>query len=128
MKRFYFSKAIATSAFFLVLALSGSAAGRGSSPTINFVWLCEGREPIPETTSIGVAICSGYINGFIDSHVLTGELTPNTAAFCPPKQGITGDQARRIFLDWANRHPEELHKTLRVSLWFSLMAAFPCGR
>ena len=114
--------------FLTALALSTPAASQGLNPTMEFVWLCEGREPIPEAPSVGIAICAGYINGFIDSHVLSGRFAPNAAVFCPPKQGIAGDQARRVFLDWANRHPDELHETLRVSLWLSLVGAFPCGR
>ena len=112
--------------FLAALTFSGPAAGQGSSPTIEFVWLCEGREPIPDTPEVGMAICVGYINGFVDAQVLFGRFAPKAAAICLPAQGVTGDQVRRVFMDWANRHPNNLHESLRVSLWVSLTEAFPC--
>ena len=118
---------LVTSIVFLALALPSPATGQGLDPTIDFVWLCEGREPVINTPEIGMAICVGYINGFVDAQVLLGRFVPNAAAICPPVQGVTGDQVRRVFLDWANRHPKGLHESLRVSLWVSLTEAFPCS-
>ena len=48
--------------------------------------------------------------------------------FCPPPGGISLDQAMRIFLKWANDHPEQLHESARISVMLSLAQAFPCAR
>ena len=61
---------LAISIVLTTLVSAVPATGQGADPTMEFVWLCEGREPAPNTHA-GMAICAGYINGFIDSHVLS---------------------------------------------------------
>jgi hypothetical protein len=49
-----------------------------------------------------------------------------TSQFCLPADGISTDQAIKVFLKWARDHPEELHKRARLSLLIALKEAFPC--
>ena len=46
--------------------------------------------------------------------------------FCQPKEGITIDQARRIFLKYIAAHPEDLHWTAQTILAVALNEIFPC--
>ena len=73
------------------------------------------------------ALCIGYIDGIVDSNAMMQGFL-GVQLFCPSPGGISLDQAMRIFLKWANDHPEQLHESARISVMLSLAQAFPCAR
>ena len=62
-----------------------------------------GREGNDEASNmLGMMHCVGYLNGMTDSAVLLGVVHPEARLFGPPKTGISLDQARLVFIKWAN--------------------------
>jgi Rap1a immunity proteins len=94
--------------------------------TDQLLWECEGREPLPNTPTVGEAICASYLSGLIDMHAIITGMGWGSPVFCLPDQGISNDQARRIFQAWAREHPEELHETARGSVLLAFKGAFSC--
>lgn len=95
------------------------------STAIAPVWLCEGRAPTPNLPEIGEATCMQYIAGMTDMDAI-GAVAGRGRFICFPEQGVTTDQSRRIYLEWANRNPDDLHGSRRVALLLALSEAFPC--
>ncbi len=117
------------------LIVAGLVVGLWASPTVDaaepspqrrtdqLLWECEGRG---EVGKAGILYCAGYLGGFNDLNALYKHMT-GASLFCPPLTGVSNDQLRLIFIKWARSHPEELHKTARVSVLFALREAFPCA-
>lgn len=74
---------------------------------------------------VGRLSCGRYIDGMMDMHSLFVG-AGSKPFFCVPSQGISIDQAMRIFIAWAYQHPKNLHKTPRSSVLIALRDAFPC--
>src|SRR5437867_8575940 len=76
---------------------------------------------------IKVGRCGGYVQGFLDGLVMDIGLG-NKPFVCQPSDGITVNQAVRIFLKYVDEHP----RWLRPPTWagsiltLALMDAFPC--
>jgi len=101
--------------------------GKETKP-IDLVRMCDGREPIPEEPFFGQALCAFYLRGMMDLHsLLTGYTRQKFKFFCLPKAEISGEQAIKIFLRWAEKYPEKLHTSARVSAMLSPSEAFPCN-
>lgn len=96
--------------------------------TEQLVWECEGRQPSSDYPALGLIHCAGYVSGILDMHAIMADprLAGGKPQFCLPASGISNDQAIKVFLMWANEHPEDLHKSARFSLMIALREAFPC--
>ena len=77
---------------------------------------------------MGMVYCVAYISGVIDAVTVLGKMVPRARMFCTPPQGIANDQARRVFIKWANEHPQQLHKRARASVLIAMATAFPCRK
>jgi hypothetical protein len=110
----------------VLLSLSGGVAAE-QTRTEQLVWECDENPSSPEAW-VKLAHCAGYVSGMLDMHALMVAPQVGRAAsqFCLPADGISNDQAIKVFLKWAREHPEELHKSARVSLLIALKDAFPC--
>jgi Rap1a immunity proteins len=75
---------------------------------------------------LGALYCGSYIGGFLDAMSLASTLSKGNKIVCTPEQGITNDQAARIFVKYLRETPETLHQTGRMSLYVALAKAFPC--
>jgi len=108
---------------FLVISASNEVQAAKKQRTDQLLWECTG-ETMGE---MGKFLCAKYIDGMLDMHSL---LIPRRAVpyFCLPRTGISIDQAMRIFISWANKHPTELHKTARASVVIAIANAFPCKK
>jgi hypothetical protein len=106
-------------------SLTWSDANASSTErTDQLLWQCEAKQPT-EAPELGTLSCARYIDGIMDMQaVVIGWKGP--AFFCLPSSGISVDQAIKIFVKWANEHPEELHKTARMSVLVALNSVFPC--
>ena len=106
----------------LVLVLAWPASAVIINRTDQLMWACDGTNGLD-----GVVYCVGYLAGFNDLNALVPALTRDRRrAFCPPTSGVSGDQLRLVFIDWAKRHPKELHTSARSSVVLALQDAFPC--
>ena len=110
------------------LGLAAPAAHALEARTDELMWMCEGRASGNEVENFGKqAQCIGFIDGIVDANAMMKGFL-GVQLFCPPPGGISLDQAMRIFLKWANDHPEELRESARISVTLSLVQAFPCAR
>ncbi len=70
--------------------------------------------------------CIGYVSGFMDSLSISAKVNPGRQPACLPAQGITNDQAIRIFVKYLRENPGQLHESGRMSFMVSLAKVFPC--
>lgn len=111
----------------LFLLAAPSSANAQMTSALDLLRQCEGRasNAPPE---YGFLVCASYLLGILDMQaLLTGLVGDNGGGlFCVPEGGIEGEQALRIYVDWANQNPNQLHETARMGALFAFMSAFPC--
>ena len=92
-----------------------------------FMWKCEGLAGDNEFTNLlGKVWCVAYLDGILDAAVITQVHHPRALPICAPESGVSGDQARLVFIKWAKDHPAKLHLSARVLAVAALLEAFPC--
>jgi hypothetical protein len=86
---------------------------------------CRGEPPAGD---LGLMFCIGYLSGLTDMHALMSDarLGGGRSQYCIPETGISNEQAMKVFLKWADDHPEQLHKSARISVLIAFREAFPC--
>lgn len=109
----------------IILASAGQASAASSERTDQLLWQCLGQAPTG-MGELGRLACAKYIDGMMDMHSLAVAVGGSKPLFCPPKRGISLDQAVRVFTKWASENPNDLHKTARGSVVLALKSAFPC--
>lgn len=70
--------------------------------------------------------CAAYLHGIMDANIMMSMIEGYRPVFCVPKGGIGGLQAMKIFVTWADSHPEQLHLHRRLGTIRAFLAAFPC--
>lgn len=76
---------------------------------------------------VSAAMCTGYINGMLDTNATVRMLNGDPAAiFCLPQQGIASEQAIRIVVKYLNDNPQHLNQSARVTAAMAVRVAFPC--
>lgn len=81
-----------------------------------------------QTNDTNAHQCWGYIQAVQELSALVddGARVPLTGA-CPPAE-TTGLQLVRVFVSFAQQHPEHLHERAAVMAIQSFKTAFPCSR
>ena len=70
--------------------------------------------------------CHGQVSGYVEMYVTMAEADPDTRAFCRPDY-MTAEQARRVYVDWTDRHRDELADVpAAIAFLAALREAFPC--
>jgi hypothetical protein len=71
--------------------------------------------------------CLNYVQGVLDAFEAASKWNwaPKGEAVCIPPD-VKGDQAVRIFMKYADNHPEELNKAAPSVLWSAMHSVFPC--
>jgi hypothetical protein len=71
-----------------------------------------------------VATCVGYFAGFTDGQSLSDD---GTKRFCPPTDAnITAEEKILVFLQWADRNPQQLHIDRAACVTKAFAGAYPC--
>ena len=81
-----------------------------------------------DTDSFGnfdLMMCTSYISGVADMNALYVGIF-GQGLFCFPKRGLSQEQQFRVFIKWAETHPELLHETRRSGVVEAFREAFPC--
>jgi hypothetical protein len=78
-----------------------------------------------KSSTAGIS-CEAYMRGFVDG-MMMGSFADELHHFCPPKGGVSVDQARLIVEKYLRDHPERLNREAGVLAGIALAAAFPCG-
>ena len=74
----------------------------------------------------GQTLCSGYISGLVDMHVLMVGKGSNPL-WCAP-DGVTYGQAVKIVTAYGEKHPAKLHLRYAELAAIALAEAFPCKK
>lgn len=71
--------------------------------------------------------CLRYIEGVLDAFEAASQWNwvPKAEAVCVPAD-VKGDQAVRVFMKYADNHPEQLNRAAPSVLWSAMHDAFPC--
>ena len=115
-------------AAFLTLLVAGIPSFASAQQTaIDLLRQCQGREP-QQAPEIGLIACASYLSGILDAHAVLSGIKGGlpAPAFCLPAAGISNEQTMRVFIKWADNHPEWLHDSARISVFGALKEAFPC--
>lgn len=91
--------------------MAGNAQAMPGNELVEF---CTAKE-----TSTDKVYCYGFFRGFISYHKI---IQPKT---CFPV-GTSYEQIVKVFLRYADTHPEELHMDSFVLIMFALNDAWPC--
>ena len=71
------------------------------------------------------SFCSGYLIGLADMYDVIAYVEATHKAFCL-SQDVTGSQLRKVFIDYANDHPEEQNNPAAANASMAYSQAFPC--
>ena len=111
---------------------AGPCQAQDSAGTMEeLVRRCEGRFSTEETVdgvvqnTFMTGFCHGYISGILSFNSVVRAIGEN-ALFCVPDQGISVEQGLKVFLKYAEDHPEWLHENSRIHVAAALRLAFPC--
>jgi len=123
---------------FILLAVSGSAVSQ-DEPTKNLngvvlLGYCKASinatGPNPEIPSLSGAAEAGYCLGAINtfSWINVILMVADAAFFCPPDGlGVMpNEQLERIYVNYLEGHPEELHQNYIILMAGAFGEAFPC--
>src|SRR5262245_198198 len=108
--------------FWLELSASAQAQAGSDNKMEDLVRQCEqngGAAEKDETKQLvgnimGTGYCVGFFNGLLDASSIAQSVL-GKPLFCLPDDGISGDQAIKIYLKYAKDHPEQLHQSARVT-------------
>lgn len=89
--------------------------------------LINGDEHPDMSVTAAQGVCLGYIDGVLDTLVLSKGFWSASDVICVP-EGVTSDQAVRVFVKYADEHPEKLHLNAPDIILDSLEKAFPCHK
>lgn len=78
-------------------------------------------------TAVLLSHCYGFMKGVGDAYAIALDKAGAAPGFCPPEGVLSGEQSRRIFLEWARENPEQLDKSAAAVVTEALIEAFPCG-
>jgi hypothetical protein len=79
--------------------------------------------------SIG-QLCNGYLQGAVDTFEFerqTGVQKYSGQSACVPSTVNVG-QLVRVYVKYADEHPEELHLAGSIMVWNAIHKAFPCSK
>ena len=69
--------------------------------------------------------CVSYLAGIVDATTTWVDWEMMPKKFCQPDE-VTLEQLRKIYVKYANEHPEELHLTAAGIAVNAFVEAFPC--
>jgi len=110
----------------LLLSIAAKDARAESTTALELLRLCQGRETGAAVPEFDLGMCAMYLNGLTEMHGLMVGLGNSTPEFCMPKEGVQVEQLMRIFVKYAEAHPESLHVTARMVAMMALKESFPC--
>jgi len=85
-----------------------------------------GNKLLPECeTKDFERICMNYIMGVVDTVAVVIFAEKGEDFFCI-NSGVNSDQLRRVFINYANKYPEELHKSASAIVVNAIIEKFPC--
>ncbi|MPY74701.1 MAG: hypothetical protein GEU87_10605 [Alphaproteobacteria bacterium] len=108
--------------FILVIA-GASSASHAQMKAEDLLRECQARGHANE---LGQFVCTGYFLGALDTWTMASFLAKRQF-YCPPKDGISAEQAIRIYEKWISEHPADMHQPARLATFLAMREAFPCA-
>jgi hypothetical protein len=119
--------ALVLALLFNALCLNHSSYAAELRRAEELVWGCSGQTTNPALANMEIASCVGYVGGWLDSlALLQGGGALKAPIVCLPPNGISNEQAIRIFVKWVNDHPRDMSEPARLVFLLSIRDAFPC--
>ena len=115
----------------LVLVAAPALAGQVTKAdfkvqtTQNLLNLCTASKDDP-LHNHAVNFCHGYLLGAWEYYYESRDNPKAVKLVCPPKKGITRNQAVKMFIDWAQAHPQYMNETPVDTEFRFLIATWPC--
>lgn len=115
----------------LAIALSSPATAQDASGSIGELMVeCRGmvesvEAQVPPRNKVGAGVCSGYLYGIADATRVATER--GLGSICVPDSASIA-QLGRVFLKWAETHPESQHMPRSFGVLNAYIGAFPCKR
>jgi Rap1a immunity proteins len=103
------------------LGLTGHPA-KAEVNTQDLAEMCQGKTGNPD---VGIAMCNMYIAGVTDMHFYA-QYETGQRFFCFKQDVVTGNDIRKLFLDWLRKNPDMIHQSARYSLIQAMISAYPC--
>ena len=110
----------------LVVLVPGEAAGTSAEILQAY---CSGLGVgTPEGTAGGM-FCVGYLAGVSDASRLIAEAAPQLRSSCLPSEGISNEDAVRVFGEWLMKNQDKVGSGLggAPAVMASLKDAYPCS-
>lgn len=83
---------------------------------------------LTEEESLGAVYCTGYLSGFMDSHVMEINAKPKKPLYCLPETGLTNNKMAHILTAYFKKHPERSQESARLQVVSALLQSFPCKK
>lgn len=117
------NKRIVLCFIFLFVPFSANADGT----VLDLIRTCRGNIEKPEE-AVGVTYCAGFLSGINELHTVYSDdkLKFGIKFYCPPQIGLQNEQLVKIFIKWADEHPEDLHQRASLGFLSAMKNAFPC--
>jgi hypothetical protein len=84
--------------------------------------ICQRHDP----DSMEHIICVSYVRGLIEGMLFGSVSASATVGYCPPENGISPEEGRRIIEKYMHDNPKHLHEKASVIAGTALLSAFPC--
>lgn len=86
--------------------------------------LREDRREVFAENQYDIGYCTGFFAAILDANFIS-QLTLGESLFCLPN-GISISQMVKIYVRFADDHPETLHDRIPITIAVALGQAFPC--
>ena len=114
----------------LLLGLTSTVHAGGVYANGNML-LASCESPISHAVKVGE--CLGYLEAIVDSVNFNKEVFPNSRRegyvthleICAPRE-VSAGQLNKVWVKWANSHPEMLHLSATSLVMTAFAEAFPC--
>jgi hypothetical protein len=75
-----------------------------------------------------IGLCVGYMSGALDYHLADTYRNKRGRRVCLPATPPTRGEARRMFIAWAQEHPQSMDEWAVNGVMRFFIASFPCKR
>lgn len=117
--------AIFLSVFVVPTAAEAQQPATGSDSAKQMAAQCQ-KQIDPAVAMLGVAACSGFLDGVMSTHRMMVMFYGARPAYCVPEEGISIGRALDAFVSYLRTHPADADASARQAVLLALADAFPC--
>jgi Rap1a immunity proteins len=106
----------------VLILISSSAEGTEEFSAKRLYGICQHHDP----DSTEHIVCVSYVRGLIEGMLFGSVTAGTTVGYCPPENGISLEEGRRVIEKYMHDNPRHLHEKASVIAGTALLSAFPC--